>query len=547
MDKSSFFRRALVGHKRVVTLAIAAWLLAGYFCAAQTPVVLAPLPQLQFFDQTGTPLAFGCVFTYQSGTSTPVTTFTDSTGTTENANPVILSGGGSANIWLIAGQAYSFRVKSAGGSNCSSGSTLYTVNGIGGGTSQLVITIPFSSTPTFSLAAQNELFLFTLTGDATSEPFSAAGGILVPAIVSWQITQDGTGAHSFSWPANTVGGCTVGSQPNQTTMQMFLWNGTDAIAVGPCVIGDGPEIDVGTIHASTFAAACAHPASVGRFQLCNADAMNWRNAANSADEGLTIDANDRAVLSAAAGLELSGANPNMYFGGTTSSFPFLKRNGTALNLRLADDSGDTDLTLGMLSPSKHITSTASDYFAQGPEVSTPGSAPASGQQQDYFKAGKGLCALDHSSNEYCMVPNSGSVVGVQASSITQLGSDQSIAANTVTVFMTKSVTMPSSGCPCRAFVSYGTYLNAGASGIDVVWVDDGTNGFATSQVLVTGSASQYGTSGSSFSPGTYANGATITFSNKVVGSNSGGFTVKQNNNDGEPQETWMNVAIFTSN
>jgi hypothetical protein len=39
-----------------------------------TPVVLAPLPQLQFFDQTGIPLAFGCVFTYQVATVTPLGT-----------------------------------------------------------------------------------------------------------------------------------------------------------------------------------------------------------------------------------------------------------------------------------------------------------------------------------------------------------------------------------------------------------------------------------------------------------------------------------------
>jgi hypothetical protein len=96
-------------------------------------------------------------------------------------------------------------------------------------------------------------------------------------------------------------------------------------------------------------------------------------------------------------------------------------------------------------------------------------------------------------------------------------------------------------------VSYGTYLNTGASGISVVWVSDGTNQFATSQILTTGSASAYGTSASSMTPVTYANSASVTFTETIEASNSGGVTVEVNNNTPSAQATWMNVAIFTSN
>src|SRR5690348_16915340 len=105
--------------------------------AQGVPVTLAPLPQLQFFDQTGLPLANGCVFTNQVGSATPLVTYTDFTGQYPNPNPVILSAGGSANIWILPGQAYRFIVKANGGINCSLGATLYTVDGIGGGTTQL--------------------------------------------------------------------------------------------------------------------------------------------------------------------------------------------------------------------------------------------------------------------------------------------------------------------------------------------------------------------------------------------------------------------------
>jgi hypothetical protein len=81
----------------------------------------------------------------------------------------------------------------------------------------------------------------------------------------------------------------------------------------------------------------------------------------------------------------------------------------------------------------------------------------------------------------------------------------------------------------------------------VIWIDDGTNEFATSQILVTGSASAYGTSASSMSAGTYANGVTVTFTETIEASNSGGLTVEVNNNTPSAQATWMNVAIFNSN
>ena len=51
-------------------------------------------------SDTGAPLAFGKVFTYQAGTNTPKATFQSEDGVTANANPTILNGAGYANIYL---------------------------------------------------------------------------------------------------------------------------------------------------------------------------------------------------------------------------------------------------------------------------------------------------------------------------------------------------------------------------------------------------------------------------------------------------------------
>lgn len=77
-------------------------------------VALLIIPRVQFLDSSGKPLAGGKVFTYQAGTTTPQATFVDSTGTIQNANPVILDAGGMAVIFLAA-QSYKIKVQNSAG------------------------------------------------------------------------------------------------------------------------------------------------------------------------------------------------------------------------------------------------------------------------------------------------------------------------------------------------------------------------------------------------------------------------------------------------
>ena len=63
---------------------------------------LSPAPKLQFFATDGSPLVGGKLYTYAAGTSTPLATYTDSTGTAANPNPVILDSRGEAAIWLAS-------------------------------------------------------------------------------------------------------------------------------------------------------------------------------------------------------------------------------------------------------------------------------------------------------------------------------------------------------------------------------------------------------------------------------------------------------------
>jgi len=63
---------------------------------------LSPTPKLQFFDLNGDPLSGGLLYTYAAGTTTPLATYTDSTGVSANTNPIVLDSRGEANVWLGA-------------------------------------------------------------------------------------------------------------------------------------------------------------------------------------------------------------------------------------------------------------------------------------------------------------------------------------------------------------------------------------------------------------------------------------------------------------
>lgn len=64
----------------------------------------------QFFDNDGSVLSGGKIYTYSAGTTTPKATYTTSAGNIAHSNPIILNSAGrvpTGEIWLTAG-AYKF-------------------------------------------------------------------------------------------------------------------------------------------------------------------------------------------------------------------------------------------------------------------------------------------------------------------------------------------------------------------------------------------------------------------------------------------------------
>lgn len=179
---------------------------------AQTPVALLPIPHPQFFGQNGQPLA-GCkIFTFITGTSTPLGTFFDSAGTIPNQNPVTCDAGGFVSIWLIIGDTYRIVVQDQFGTQ------QYIVDGvvgIGGGSLSLF------STPNTWTALQ------TFSGGA-----SINGGTL-----------NGTfsGSPSFSGTLQLTT-FTISNSTVIANLNSQLWNGTSASAGGALTNGWVPVV-----------------------------------------------------------------------------------------------------------------------------------------------------------------------------------------------------------------------------------------------------------------------------------------------------------------
>lgn len=96
-------------------------------------VNLSPIGNgFQFFDNNGAPLNAGKIYTYQAGSSTPLTTYTDNAGLVANTNPIILgtSGRPPNEIWLTDGFFYKFILKDSADVTIQTYDNLYGILGV---------------------------------------------------------------------------------------------------------------------------------------------------------------------------------------------------------------------------------------------------------------------------------------------------------------------------------------------------------------------------------------------------------------------------------
>jgi microcystin-dependent protein len=98
-------------------------------------VNLSPIGNgFQFFTTTGLPLNGGFIYTYQAGSTTPATTYSDNAGTIANTNPIQLGTDGrpQVEIWLTYGINYKFVLADSANSVIQTYDNLYGIIGVQG-------------------------------------------------------------------------------------------------------------------------------------------------------------------------------------------------------------------------------------------------------------------------------------------------------------------------------------------------------------------------------------------------------------------------------
>lgn len=123
---------------------------------------LSPIGNEQQVDSNGAPLSGGLIYTYLAGSTTPAPAYTDNTGATPQANPIVLNtlGRPASPIWLTDGVSYKFILTSSAGVQQW---TIDNITGVSSSTPTQDEWVLQSTAPTYISATQ-----FSVPGDQTA-------------------------------------------------------------------------------------------------------------------------------------------------------------------------------------------------------------------------------------------------------------------------------------------------------------------------------------------------------------------------------------------
>jgi hypothetical protein len=172
---------------------------------------LTPNAKQQFFDANGNPLAGGKLYTYAAGTTTLLATYIDSTGTTSNANPIILDSRGEANVWIVPGTSYKFKLTDANDvqiwvvDEVSSGSGTVTSVGLTAPALFTVTGSPVTGAGTLALTYSGTALPAANGGTGLTAP-GANGNVLTSNGTAWVSSPGAGGVSSISFGSTGLSG-----------------------------------------------------------------------------------------------------------------------------------------------------------------------------------------------------------------------------------------------------------------------------------------------------------------------------------------------------
>jgi microcystin-dependent protein len=214
-------------------------------------VNLSPIGNgFQFFTTTGLPLNGGYLYTYQAGSTTPATTYSDNAGTIANTNPIQLGTDGrpQVEIWLTYGINYKFVLADSANAVIQTYDNLYGIIGVQGtsGTS-----IPTGLISLWSGSIGSIPSGWNLCDGSNGTP-NLTDRFIVGAGSSYAV--NGTGGASTAslvtanMPNHTHTATSVVTDPGHTHA---IPSTTNITGTGPNAIEDGPVVGSYTVPSNT--------------------------------------------------------------------------------------------------------------------------------------------------------------------------------------------------------------------------------------------------------------------------------------------------------
>lgn len=278
-----------------------------------TAVLMTP-PYLQFFDSSGLPLNGGKLYTYTAtGTFTvQKATYTDSTGVTPQANPIILDSAGRCTPWLSG--TYDFKVTD------SLDNVIETTQGVTAFT-----TLPTSSDSYFQT--------FSGTGAQTAFTTSSDLGTDEKSIYVWVDSGAGKGYEIQNVTAYTINGTTL-------TFSSAPASGTNNIYVSaPSLLVGAASSAAANASASASAAASSASSASTSASSASSSATSASGSASAASASATAAANSAAALSATVTTVTSTSNATTINLSTSRAFKHTFTENTTFTFSNPDATG----------------------------------------------------------------------------------------------------------------------------------------------------------------------------------------------------------------
>lgn len=550
MIKPNFLSSALPRLRRAITwrafgrLLTSPLLFGGILLAcsffAHAQVAVSPFQGVgfvQFFDNNGKPLTSGVLYSFQAGTSLQQATYTDSTGTTLNPNPIPFGSGARIQIWLLTGAFYKFVLCAQNdGAFCAPGDVLFSVDQVPGGTNgsggssaaPFISNSPNPATTGILRLASSDTICWRNAANSANLCFAKDNA----DVLSWASGQ-------MKFPENTCGNSALNFDYLCANSTNHRWTMTNNGGAQVQIVAAGQDINtsdfVTQLHAGSTPLPISGTApSSGQYLVWNGASIvglgpGTFQVTNEGVTGTTL--NNLAKLTTASPStaiilttsDLSPLGVVVAGAGTTNSATIQNAGITPCVFDGATTAGDYVARSSLNNGNCHDAGTVRTPQTFAQVLST--------------NAGVGtfnILWFTNPANPILVYSN------------TNQSSNVGVGANTLTSVISHAVTMPSSGCPCRAIVNWSMHISTASSEIVDADVTDGSAHFAGSSFNMTGTTSYTGMNGSGVSPVTYSNGQSVTFTAEIENNNGSMTALAAPNFAGFPN-SYLTISIVASN